>query len=84
MSEIKAGDLVVLVKPTHCCGYDKNLGLIFRVHSLVRGTKCACGDFNNVDCATIDGWWRAELSRLKRIPPLSELDDVKRDETIEA
>lgn len=76
---ISAGDLVVVIKPLECCGAG-SVGYIFRVHAMTNelGACCFCGTrdqpgpmamrANGDICQT----WR-----LKRIPPLSELDGVR-------
>ena len=44
MSEIKAGDLVIIVKPEPCCGYSGSIGKIFTVKKIelckLLCTKC--------------------------------------------
>lgn len=87
MSEpIKVGDLVQIVRPTTCCGDENATGLVFVVQAIsVTDWWCECGASGD-DCVHAmhqDGEC-VELSRLKRIPPLSELDDVKQDEEITA
>jgi hypothetical protein len=86
MSAIKVGDLVVVNRPTECCRNPYALGFTFVVRDVVvhtgrchhcktRETKIVAGghplcDFN--------------VSRLKRIPPLDELETTKHDEEITA
>ena len=87
MSEpIKPGDMVQIVRPTYCCGSDEKLGLVFRVERMEADVlRCNCGHVHprEVHVELPNGWW-IELSRLKRIPPLFELDDVRQDEEITA
>ena len=94
MSEpIKVGDLVVVVRygvscPRGCNKGTDTLGRIFSVRS-VEYMPLLC-----VGCDAPKGWATAAVAesgeqvyrveRLKRIPPLSELDDVKQDEEITA
>lgn len=88
MSEpIKVGDLVVIARPTPCCGNEGNVGIVFVVSGIDYGGSCsycsrphprAAGAFGKSD------GHMTQVSRLKRIPPLKELDDVKRDEEIHA
>lgn len=87
---IKVGDLVQIVKPLPCCGGVASLGQIFAVAEVngdERGLRCTvCGHWtaHSVDARDArDNLW-VPLSRLKRIPPLDELDDVKRDVEITA
>jgi hypothetical protein len=80
---ISVGDLVVLYKPCPGCGLAIDLGTVFRVvcisssHGL--GTNC-CGAekgaqiLANNEPVKHSGW---PMSRLKRIPPLEELDEVR-------
>lgn len=89
MSEqIKVGDLVVVVRNTHCCGRGKSLGKIFRVHHFepFLGTCGDCGargDGRQLACMGAS-WFGYDVRRLKRIPPMNELDGVKNDEEITA
>jgi hypothetical protein len=87
MSEpIKAGDLVMIVKDF--CGCD--IGEIFvageiqnRFNSLQVCNECGTyGDTPILRTRRLKGWY--PVSWLKRIPPLSELDDVRQDEEIHA
>ena len=91
MSNIKVGDLVMVVRlrsmPCKCVS-SKSLGLIFRVDSVHEwdNTKChACGirfDQPAVLCypeQSISGFAK---NRLKRIPPLNELEGEKEKKEI--
>ena len=86
MSDIKVGDLVMVVRK-HGCGCD--LGDVFVVRELERSPSgyldcsvCGARAFSSLD-ASSDHGWRA-VAALKRIPPLSELEGEKRDEEITA
>ena len=82
---IQVGDLVVIVKPRRCCGNGDTIGTIFTVRSFAKKCKCACGASYEGKFAVMEnGWWRCETFRLKRIPPLDELESEKRDEEITA
>ena len=78
------GDLVVVIGG-HCAADMDNLGRIFRVTEHINnGFSCPCGHveysgdgFSSGDKYTFERPW------LKRIPPIEELDDVKREEEIE-
>lgn len=84
MSEpIKAGDLVQVIKP-RLCGCDDTVGQIFVAGPIGRSSSrgyCLICHRNTYGA----GAWRTEtpwgsfteLGRLKRIPPLDELDDEK-------
>lgn len=89
MSEIKAGDLVVIVR-WPCCGH--RLGNVFRVESILSEYQffhCDnCGAREQFHEAIAwngePGGVAARLSWLRRIPPLSELTDETRREEITA
>jgi hypothetical protein len=88
MSAIRAGDLVVVVG-VHCAGSSKDwLGLVRTVASLrpLRANTChyCKAPVNAAVIADFVEGQHLPVSLLKRIPPLSELDDVKRDEEINA
>ena len=88
MSEpIKVGDLVQVVRPSICCKSNYGLGDIFKVtDAFPRKSDCAmCGASPFV--MLLDGHHSGlfcDSRRVKLIPPLEELDDVKRDEEITA
>lgn len=71
---IKKGDLVMVVKPTPCCGNAGSLGRVFRVGSLRAFTgwclRCGLRGDPSVDVAlphrSLEG---AQLSRLIKIDP---------------
>lgn len=85
---ISVGDLVVIVRASHC-GSTASIGSIFRVTVIRKrrwGSVCEA-------CRHVlpEGEWVAELAgddsitelhRLKRIPPLGELEGVKTEEDI--
>lgn len=94
MSEpIKAGDLVMVVRegmpcPAKCRLATNTLGRIFRVARVATiNLVCnGCGIDKGTDVVAFpdSGTGVYRLPRLKRIPPLGELDDVKREEEIAA
>lgn len=89
MSEqIKAGDLVAVVKP-RLCGCSGSLGQMYTVLSVEpayfigRCTECNAATFREGDLVA----WRydgsaAEVRRLKRIPPLEELEGAEKVEVL--
>lgn len=85
MSEpIKVGDLVMVVKWPHE-HRQKYLGHIFPVQSIAAYVSCSqCGQLWVEPTAETPTHRGVPISWLKKIPPLSELDDVKRDEEITA
>lgn len=80
----KPGDLVMVVKPTRCCGYAGGLGRIFVVTDKgwrAPKTKCVhCSHTrdskNDVELSSITF---IEPHRLRLIPPLSELETTERE-----
>lgn len=90
MSEpIKVGDLVQVWRGKPCCGWYGRLGEIYVVIAfrITGDERCSqCGTpANGVTNAL--GWEHDagySLYRLKKIPPLNELDDVKREEEVNA
>ena len=89
---IKVGDLVQVVRTPNCCGSTVGLGMTRTVIGFSETTRArcvSCGRVRLTLSAVLDGpapWskWHIEPSRLKRIPPLSELEGEKRDEEITA
>ena len=91
MSEpIKEGDLVVVVKPTQCCGNTRPLGMIFRVKAIKPSRKAG---MYCIYCLTtapcyVVAWLPndkvIEVDRIKRIPDFPELADERHDEEITA
>ncbi len=88
---IGVGDLVMVVRPTPCCGCTDSIGDIFRVKWMghLEGECCNCGDDSvasegpgaDSDANNDEGYL---LSRLKRIPPLSELETVRTEDEVTA
>jgi hypothetical protein len=80
VSDIRVGDLAMIVRGQRCCGYSAKLGLIFRVTNIyfreTHRERCAgCGapsesDFV-ADSEMSHVWF---VYKLKRIPPLDELE----------
>lgn len=85
---IKTGDLVVVVKPTVCCGNDSAVGKIFQVGKIesMVGQCVHCGsvaqDFGAEVADEPTRLFRA--SRLKKIDPLPQDETTKYEETIHA
>jgi hypothetical protein len=89
MSEkIEVGDLVVVWRLTPCCGKGaERVGQIFLVRSFTTAANCChfCGRSRTELLARgPDGFRPIRLSRLKRIPPLADLDREDRREEIPA
>ena len=85
---IKVGDLVMIVKPTPC-GCTASLGRIYRVQSIGLSRdplECSiCQAVLPQDTLAFGSKGRGSQPwRLKRIPPLDELEGEKRDEEITA
>ncbi len=75
---ISVGDLVVIVRGNKCCGYASGLGVHFNVTKIYQhsGHCKACGAFNSGLVADSERPTVTYLYKLKRIPPLSELEGV--------
>lgn len=83
---IQVGDLVQVVKPMHCCGGTNDLGRVFVVHEFYTdGSFCSnCGTPSNGELILFDsvGEDGAHPHRLKRIPPLEELEGQRTEEKL--
>jgi hypothetical protein len=88
VSAFKAGDLVMVVKPTPCCGMDMAIGHIFVVHDLGVTDKHTCWYCDakssgflvartGVVKNSINEAFR--VSRLRLIPPLSDDETTERE-----
>ena len=85
---IKVGDLVMVIKATPC-GCAQAIGMIYRVAKVrlcAAGIRCVfCGsEFPEDVLAENSSGSGAQPYRLKRIPPLDELESETRDERITA
>ena len=80
MSEIREGDLVVVVKPSSCCGFTGKIGKVFKVTGIITCHGCIhCGSILNYGeplALRDNGMTGYIFSRLKRIPPLSKLESI--------
>ena len=83
MSEkIQPGDLVMVVKPTACCGASNSIGEIHRVAKVERAElwcNVCFADFDGIAADIGDGDY-IPLRELKRIPPLDCEDVVVKNE----
>lgn len=84
--QIEVGDLVVMIRPSLCCWSISKLGRIFKVISdtdRLRFKTCpVCRHTNEHSALTtvrLDTGAYCERIRLKRIPPLSELETERTD-----
>lgn len=78
MSDIKAGDLVMVVKPAPCCGDSRAIGCIRVVLGIERSAwECSeCGGATVETCAVLGDEVGCELSRLKKIDPPADGDSL--------
>ena len=87
MSQIKVGDLVMVISADCPDSMRCALGRIRTVNSIGQRSQieCKCNfcghQYNPAGVASLEGFG-APLSWLKRIPPLSELEGEKRDEDL--
>jgi hypothetical protein len=83
MSDIKVGDLVVVVKKAECpnCDNDSFLGLIFTAREILVAHVVHCYECKHSyghGGTIVYGEKKGFLStRLKRIPPISELEGAR-------
>ena len=88
MSEpIKVGDLVMVVRPASCCGHARRMGFAFVITRIHNGSECATCRIEHPGMAVAIGEGMARgvrVPRLKRIPPLSELEGEKNKEELTA
>ena len=79
---IAVGDLVQVVYPSPCCGSLKGMGITFKFAGF--GVRqwcrfCGKGDFEAALGYSNGG---VKFVRLKRIPPLSELEGERTEESL--
>ena len=86
MSQIKVGDLVQVVRGVPCCGGFNKLGVTFKVVRFLTLSGRICGwcgvtTTRNNACGSgmVSGY---DVARLKRIPPLEELEGERTEETL--
>jgi hypothetical protein len=87
MENISVGDLVMVVKPSICCRNKEMLGKTFTVtgYPIYNKKQCIfCLDYREIHTEVIlNNNFVVEKERLKKIPPLSELEDTKTQKTLE-
>lgn len=86
MSAIKAGDLVMVVRPTLCCGHPGQIGTVFVAESveMACGESECCGDPTPIMCASIDSEYGYDLRGLIRIDPPALPESVETDREVVA
>lgn len=82
---LKPGDLVMVVKPTACCGSAKSLGKILTVEAYVESDLSFCANCNrHVTTASalvhIGDSWVVDEHRLIKIDPLAEQEKTEATE----
>jgi len=89
MKPLSVGDLALVYKPAPCCGYSGDVGRHFIVQAIAGdeygdSTCDQCGEtYASTDALEVDDTWH-DIRTLKRIPPLSELDEIKEPEEVMA
>jgi len=84
---IIVGDLVMVIKPTICCGYGDLMGRPFTVLAIVGAESgpsiCKqCGlASSTVDAQEADKRWH-DIRTLKKMPPQTELESVDQPEEV--
>lgn len=84
---ISVGDLVMIVRGNKCCGRPDALGTTFTVTNIYEHSGGICKTCHAPSSGLVADSERSTVTylyKLKRIPPLSELEGVKRDETVNA
>ena len=82
---IKSGDLVVVTKPTPCCGNGSTLGAIFRVQKIKFGIAM-CGYCRKEiadSFAQVGPHHFRNVYRLRRIDPLPESETQDNHESLD-
>ena len=85
INQIEVGDLVYVIRstPCGCSGPSQSLGTIFRVASIdfipTYCTDCFAPIPTSICASRYDGYW-FDLIRLKKIPPLDELNSMMLEE----
>jgi hypothetical protein len=80
MSDIKEGDLVMIVKPINCCGSSNSVGKIRTVIGVSKDISfCPYCHFvlPKALLVHLSSGSYVHLNRLKKIPPLSDLEVVE-------
>jgi len=79
---IAVGDLVQIVRPTLCCNNMRAIGATFMAKCIRDGSRSYCVSCGSTEpVAVVDGLeLTTDIRRLKRIPPLSELEGAKTEE----
>jgi hypothetical protein len=89
MSEIKVGDLVMVVRPSFCIGGDDGIGTIFVVLSIYEEKNLGPCEYChkktcNVGHYAYDGTFAWGINRLKKIDPLAGQDSTEYKEELTA
>lgn len=77
---IKAGDLVMIIKPAICCGGTESIGQIFISGRIVKSAigQCPCGAiYRDTSAYDASDNTYVSVTRLKKLPPLP--DDESND-----
>lgn len=81
--DIKPGDLAVVIKPTVCCNNPSAIGVILKVLSISHDDSwCVHCGRHRQGLRAHSSFGGGDLSRLKKIPPLAELEDTTTDTPI--
>ncbi len=78
---IEVGDLVMVVRPTPCCG-ETDYGSVFKVKEIGIAHCDTCNEPRKVAFNTTDGGWA--ISQLIRIDPPALADETRQDERLTA
>lgn len=80
---ITVGDLVMVIKPSPCCKNASDIGYIFEVKSIVTNSgHCEYCGKKDESLVAYSGLYPFRMYRLKRIPPLDELESQPSKEAL--
>lgn len=86
MSVIKVGDLVMVIRPTPCCGNSRSIGTVGTVKKVYHGALAQCYYCKSLLRAEADAMiegYGYDISRLKKIDPPALDEEVERARELE-
>ena len=83
---IKTGDLVIVARPSPCCGNENSLGRAFVVGRVWLGTGCChyCKESGRGMITDLSNEGSVLLSRVEKIEPLADGEGITKIEELEA
>jgi hypothetical protein len=83
--DIKAGDLVMVVRPNVCCGSTKYLGHVATVVDVAMGEASVClycGDTRSVAKVVLSSGVSGDSSRVRKIDPPALPESITKDQEL--